>query len=781
MMICFCLFFPDFTFSQGQWNNWIFGQHAGINFNSGIPVPITNVSPLYNSRGSGVTISDSLGNLLFYAENNLFTYEYIYNRNNDRMPNGDLYVGNDYNNPQPLFAVQNLVDDSSYFIFSVINPNPPGPGGLVYSVLDMRLDGGLGDISSGQKSIPILGGSHARSLLTGTRHHNNKDAWIVVHNLTGTNSYLAFLVNSLGIDTTPVISPSFLSITDSTWIQLVTLKISPDGTKLICLGDTTAEYCAFNSTTGAITHLFNIHFTNYTPGQVFGPDDAEFSVDNKYLYITEGGDCSYGLTNLYQFDATKTDSLQFKQSQVLISSESCVWNQFFDALQRGPDYKIYCLDMFMVDSVSVINHPSVQGSGCDFQTNVLCLLSGNLATYRLPQFLQKYYLYIHHSFPLCSKDSISFNSSIWPPADSIQWDFGDPGSGSSNYSNLPKPYHVYSTPGTYTAELFVRHVDKRTDTAWQTITIFARPTVSLGIDRTICVGDSTTFDAGFCSGCTYHWTDLGTGLGVGNSQTFKTSLPGAYMVSVTSSDSCSATYTIQLFTTPVPVITNNPFSKSICSGESTNIVLSSNISGTTFHWTASLTSGNVTGFSADSGLIINQVLINTLSTSGVVIYHITPVVGSCTGLTVDFTVTVNPGDSVSVSISTPSNNVCEGTQVTYNAMPVNEGSSPSYQWKVNGIDVGPSSPTYSYIPVNGDIVTCILTSSNTVCVTNNPAISNAITMTVNPILPVSVSIAASTNPFCEGINCYFTLQRHHEWWHYTLLPMESERDKCRPQ
>jgi len=109
---------------------------------------------------------------------------------------------------------------------------------------------------------------------------------------------------------------------------------------------------------------------------------------------------------------------------------------------------------------------------------------------------------------------------------------------------------------------------------------------------------------------------------------------------------CIISDTIHITTTPIPSLTNSPLSKSICSGESTNIPLTANVPGATFHWTATLTSGNITGFSPDSGLIINQVLVNTLATPGIVTYHITPKVGSCSGTTVDFPVTINPGDSV---------------------------------------------------------------------------------------------------------------------------------------
>ncbi|TRZ72359.1 MAG: PKD domain-containing protein [Bacteroidetes bacterium] len=744
---------PFIGFSQGEWNNWIFGKHAGITFNSGTPIPIPNVSPLFFSPNSTLTISDSLGNLLFYADNNS-NAERVFNRNNVQMPNGNLLYACLSGTPQPFFAVQSLTDDSVYYLFTVVNPTPvTNPGGLFYSIIDMRLDGGFGDILPGQKSIPIFSGYHTRCVLTATRHQNNKDVWLIVRKHNDNYNYLSYLINSSGIDTIPIQSTSLFSI-DSTVIngEINTIKVSPDGTKLVCLSDTNAEYGSFNSTTGAITSLFKIRVNSH---QNFGECDAEFSIDNKYLYI-DAFNIANTTSYLYQFDATKTDSIGFKQSQILIYSEPQLWNQQFAGLQRGPDQKIYCIAMSNIDSISVIEKPHLQGSSCDFQKNAYCLLPPNWAVYGFPQFLQKYYVYIHHSNILCTNDSVNFTSSIWPPADSIHWDFGDPASGMANYSLIPNPSHFYSIPGSYTVTLFVKHIDHRTDTAWQTINILANPHVNLGANRTICIGDSTTFDAGACSGCTYLWKDIGSGLTVGTSQTFKTGLAGIYEVTVTNSDGCSGADTVQLITTVVPLVTNNPLSKSICSGESTNILLTSNVPGTNFHWTASLTSGNITGFSADSGLVIIQVLTNSLPTPGVVTYHITPKVGSCVGTPVDFDVTVTPGDSVKVSISVSTNNICAGTLVMFTANPTNPGTSPVYHWKVNGINAGTNSTTFSYTPINSDLVTCELLSSLTVCISNNPATSNSITMFVNPNLPVSVTVTPSQNPICSGTTVNFT-------------------------
>ena len=312
------LLFPDFLFPQGEWNNWIFGQHAGINFNAGLPVPITTVSSIFLSQFSTLTVSDSSGNLLFYGDNSTSYSAHIYNRNNAVMPNGDIMNGEDHLTPQPYFPVQDLMNDSIYYIFSVFDRDPPGFIGLVYSVLDMRLDGGLGDVVPGQKSLPVPEGTHASQVLTGTRHHNNKDVWIVVRNRNNSYNYLSYLITSSGIDTVPIVSQSSIMVDSTSQDNIHNIKISPDGTKLICLYDTNAEFCNFNSLTGIITPLFQI---KCILGQNFNAKGAEFSIDNKYLYITCNGEIPGNLTtNVFQFDATKNRFNDFKQSEILIKS-----------------------------------------------------------------------------------------------------------------------------------------------------------------------------------------------------------------------------------------------------------------------------------------------------------------------------------------------------------------------------------------------------------------------------------------------------------------------------
>ncbi|MCX6247750.1 MAG: hypothetical protein NTW10_08450 [Bacteroidetes bacterium] len=295
-----------------------------------------------------------------------------------------------------------------------------------------------------------------------------------------------------------------------------------------------------------------------------------------------------------------------------------------------------------------------------------------------------------------------------------------------------------------------------------TISLYSVIPVNLGPDTTVCQGQSITFDAGACAGCTYLWVDLGTGLPVGTGRTFTTSQAGTYKVTVTNANGCQATDTVQLSTTPTPVVTNFPPSKTICSGNFTNISLTSNVPNPSFSWTATGSSGFVSGYSGGFGNTINQQLTNSNTSNETVTYFITPSYLGCTGTPLPYVVTVTPADSVKVSISASGNNICEGTQVTFTATPTSGGLSPLYQWKVNGGNAGTGMPTYTYAPQNGDLVMCILASSISSCVINNPATSNVISMIVNTINDVSVTVSPSVNPACAGIPVLFTATPNHE-------------------
>ncbi len=113
---------------------------------------------------------------------------------------------------------------------------------------------------------------------------------------------------------------------------------------------------------------------------------------------------------------------------------------------------------------------------------------------------------------------------------------------------------------------------------------------------------------------------------------------------------------------------------------------------------------------------------------------------------------------VSIALTSGTNPNCTTSSLTFTATPVNGGSAPAYQWKVNGANVGTNSPTYTTSTLtNGQIVTCVMTS-NLVGVTGNPATSNAITISITgPVAPaVSIALTSGTNPSCAGTSRTYT-------------------------
>jgi hypothetical protein len=85
--------------------------------------------------------------------------------------------------------------------------------------------------------------------------------------------------------------------------------------------------------------------------------------------------------------------------------------------------------------------------------------------------------------------------------------------------------------------------------------------------------------------------------------------------------------------------------------------------------------------------------------------------------------------TVTVEIIASADPVCEGTSVTYTAN-VTNGGTPTYEWHVNAGPVVGTASTYTYIPVTGDIITCIVVS-NAPCASTLP-VTGTFTPVVNP-------------------------------------------------
>jgi gliding motility-associated-like protein len=94
----------------------------------------------------------------------------------------------------------------------------------------------------------------------------------------------------------------------------------------------------------------------------------------------------------------------------------------------------------------------------------------------------------------------------------------------------------------------------------------------------------------------------------------------------------------------------------------------------TFTWSATNTGGTVTGFTTSGTGNINEVLTNTDTSQGIVVYAITPYVTTCVGTPSNYTVVVNPLPSITLTNNSP---VCEGDTVVISATSAN---ATSYSW-----------------------------------------------------------------------------------------------------
>lgn len=148
----------------------------------------------------------------------------------------------------------------------------------------------------------------------------------------------------------------------------------------------------------------------------------------------------------------------------------------------------------------------------------------------------------------------------------------------------------------------------------------------------------------------------------------------------------------------------------------------------------------------------------TLVNGDVVRCLLTPTGGGCTGSVTSNSITMSliPSVAPTITVSTTNTTVCAGTSVIFVANYTNGGTTPSFQWRKNGVPVGSGTNSYTDNGVTtGTIISCVMTS-NAPCAIPTTVTSNNVTMTVNPILIPSVSISTSSTTRCDGQSTVFT-------------------------
>ncbi len=269
------------------------------------------------------------------------------------------------------------------------------------------------------------------------------------------------------------------------------------------------------------------------------------------------------------------------------------------------------------------------------------------------------------------------------------------------------------------------------------ITVSTPPTTAIaGPAQNICAVFNTTLAANTPTSGTGMWNVVnGTGV-FGNASSPNSTVSGL------SSGVNTFSWTISngacLPSTDNVVITVNALPSSaitpggpttFCAGGSVILTAASN---TQYQWSTSETTQQITA-----------------STSGNYIVTVTDGNG-CTSSS-SISVTSTPLVTPFVSITASQNPVCDSITVVFTASPVNGGTIPSYQWKVNGNNVGPDSVAYLVKGlVTGDQVTVVMTSTAD-CPSPSTATSNIITMTVNPLVPSCIPPTGLVTNSCGKI------------------------------
>ena len=363
-IIFFLLLYTTLVFTQKEANIWYFGRNAGIDFNSGSPVALTN-GKLNTFEGSS-SIADKNGALLFYSDGAT-----VWDKNHAIMPNGNGLLGNS-SSSQSALIVPNPTISNIFYLFTV-DAQENNLNGVNYSIIDMTLNNGNGDITV--KNTPLI--NSATEKITAVIGKTCDSFWVIT---ADTQNFYTYEVTSSGVNNIAI--QSSIGTTLGALSSRGYLKISPDGTKLAMAAAESGTFLYdFNTNDGTVTNQRKLDL-NFNDG--YG---VEFSISGNKLYIATGISSTGGQANLYQFDVSNPDINIINNSR---------GNPFFTysgargALQIASNGKIYhAIDR--KEYLGVINSPESNKNDLNYIHNGVDL-KGRKSSQGLPPFVQSYFL-----------------------------------------------------------------------------------------------------------------------------------------------------------------------------------------------------------------------------------------------------------------------------------------------------------------------------------------------------------------------------------------------------
>ncbi|HYV91851.1 MAG TPA: T9SS type A sorting domain-containing protein [Chitinophagales bacterium] len=499
--------------AQKQAAKWYFGNYAGIDFLSGSPVPFSG-SAMAMLEGVA-SIADTAGNTLFYTNGSQ-----VWNRNNAQMPNGFGLLG-DNNSAQAAIIVPDPGNANQYYIFTTPTW---GTGAMNYSLVDMTLQSGLGDVTD--KNVFMFNNSTEK--VTAVRHSNGTDIWVVGHEWLSNNFY-SFLITPAGVNLTPVIT-SVGSVHSGTLGFAGYMKASHHGHKIayaITISLNLVELLDFDNATGIPSNPVTINNVDEAYGLEFSPDDSR-------LYAT--------LENpqiIYQWDVNAGSAADIIASQTDVGPG--IGSDAYAALQLAPDGKIYLANRFS-SYLGVINDPNALGVACNFVDNAVTLSSGT-SEYGLPNFFQSFFdttaitssaqsNFAAADTDICEKFCIDyFDSSTNNP---VSWLWNFPG-GNPSTSSLQNPINIcYQNPGLYDVTLITSNANGVSDTLTVSnyITVYTNPFAPVITQN----GNTLTST----SAISYQWQLNSVNIPGATNQSYTITQSGLYTVIIGDANGCNA-------------------------------------------------------------------------------------------------------------------------------------------------------------------------------------------------------------------------------------------------
>lgn len=379
---------------------WTMYSNIKLNMNSGaITYPLAGIG---GDEGVAAVADPNTGALLFYSDGGS-----CWNQNDAIMPNGTGLLGNSintyYSTTQGVCIVPMPGDAQKYYLFSLESSalfDAPTSLNLYYSIVDMSLDNGIGDIVSSSKNTVLDGNSMLSESMVAIQG-NNCDVWLLVHTRQ-TPTFKAYHITAEGIDPTPVISTTGSQIQGTTTINFASLTvteaayaqssiaISPDRTKLTVscqslgslgifpvISSTGRSWggllCDFNAATGEVSNALLI--------DTMGQSSTAFSPDgSKLYYATTSADVNANfMTQIMQIDISSNDS-----ASIVNSATALLANPQNDMA----NVKLYNDTIYITNRTNLaldrINQPNLAGTASDYQSAAITFSGAAFLGYSLP-------------------------------------------------------------------------------------------------------------------------------------------------------------------------------------------------------------------------------------------------------------------------------------------------------------------------------------------------------------------------------------------------------------